>query len=202
MQMLLLLITCLPCCLLHLLPLLLLSVQGKFGGLFASMPGAMVSGLFCVMFGCICAGAANSQQQQRQQQQQQQRQHALLAPEGLPAIVCCTTQLDLQATATAVAGLLPAQLLLCSNSSLCTASAQRCPCFPLATALLLLLLPLLLLLLLLLLLCSWPCPDAVCGSAQQQEHLHPGLQVGAAWLRQRMHPAVYHTRLKRKGYAA
>lgn len=30
---------------------------GKFGGLFASLPNAMVSGLFCVMFGCICAGA-------------------------------------------------------------------------------------------------------------------------------------------------
>jgi hypothetical protein len=29
---------------------------GKFGGLFASLPNAMVSGLFCVMFGCICAG--------------------------------------------------------------------------------------------------------------------------------------------------
>jgi xanthine/uracil permease len=40
------------------------AVQGKFGGLFASMPGAMVSGLFCVMFGCICAGALNTQQQQ------------------------------------------------------------------------------------------------------------------------------------------
>jgi hypothetical protein len=38
-----------------LLRLLLLS-SGKFGGLFASLPNAMVSGLFCVMFGCICAG--------------------------------------------------------------------------------------------------------------------------------------------------
>lgn len=28
---------------------------GKFGGLFASLPNAMVSGLFCVMFGIICA---------------------------------------------------------------------------------------------------------------------------------------------------
>jgi xanthine/uracil permease len=42
-----------PQLLLLLLPLLL---QGKFGGLFASLPAAMVSGLFCVMFGCICAG--------------------------------------------------------------------------------------------------------------------------------------------------
>lgn len=32
------------------------ALQGKFGGLFASLPNAMVSGLFCVMFGCICAG--------------------------------------------------------------------------------------------------------------------------------------------------
>lgn len=36
--------------------LLLLLSSGKFGGLFASLPNAMVSGLFCVMFGCICAG--------------------------------------------------------------------------------------------------------------------------------------------------
>lgn len=36
--------------------LLLLLSAGKFGGLFASLPAAMVSGLFCVMFGCICAG--------------------------------------------------------------------------------------------------------------------------------------------------
>jgi len=42
-------------------PLLLTSIldselcAGKFGGLFASMPQAMVSGLFCVMFGLIAA---------------------------------------------------------------------------------------------------------------------------------------------------
>ncbi len=28
---------------------------GKFGGIFASLPQAMVSGLFCVMFGLIAA---------------------------------------------------------------------------------------------------------------------------------------------------
>ena len=28
---------------------------GKFGGLFASLPQAMVSGLFCIMFGLIAA---------------------------------------------------------------------------------------------------------------------------------------------------
>ena len=28
---------------------------GKFGGLFASMPQAMVSGLFCIMFSLISA---------------------------------------------------------------------------------------------------------------------------------------------------
>lgn len=30
-------------------------VAGKFGGIFASLPQAMVSGLFCVMFGLIAA---------------------------------------------------------------------------------------------------------------------------------------------------
>lgn len=34
---------------------IIMGLIGKFGGLFASLPGAMVSGLFCVMFGCICA---------------------------------------------------------------------------------------------------------------------------------------------------
>ncbi|KAK9829197.1 hypothetical protein WJX72_004442 [[Myrmecia] bisecta] len=34
---------------------IVVSLIGKFGGLFASMPQAMVSGLFCVMFGLIAA---------------------------------------------------------------------------------------------------------------------------------------------------
>jgi nucleobase transporter 1/2 len=32
-----------------------MSAAGKFGGIFASLPQAMVSGLFCVMFGLIAA---------------------------------------------------------------------------------------------------------------------------------------------------
>ena len=32
-----------------------LAVFGKFGGLFASMPNAIVSGLLCAMFGLIAA---------------------------------------------------------------------------------------------------------------------------------------------------
>lgn len=35
--------------------IMIVAVIGKFGGLFASMPQAMVSGLFCVMFGIIAA---------------------------------------------------------------------------------------------------------------------------------------------------
>ncbi|KAF8056380.1 NAT1 [Scenedesmus sp. PABB004] len=34
---------------------IIMGLIGKFGGMFASLPSAMVSGLFCVMFGCICA---------------------------------------------------------------------------------------------------------------------------------------------------
>eukprot|EP00878_Enallax_costatus_P011584 GHUV01012092.1.p1 GENE.GHUV01012092.1~~GHUV01012092.1.p1 ORF type:complete len:539 (+),score=86.91 GHUV01012092.1:909-2525(+) len=34
---------------------IIMGLIGKFGGLFASLPNAMVSGLFCVMFGIICA---------------------------------------------------------------------------------------------------------------------------------------------------
>ena len=35
--------------------MLVLGVGGKFGALFASIPGAIVSGLFCTMFGLIAA---------------------------------------------------------------------------------------------------------------------------------------------------
>jgi solute carrier family 23 (nucleobase transporter), member 1 len=42
--------------------MLLLAVFGKFGALFASIPGAILSGLFCCMFGLIVAvGISNLQ---------------------------------------------------------------------------------------------------------------------------------------------
>ncbi|KAF6262263.1 permease family-domain-containing protein [Scenedesmus sp. NREL 46B-D3] len=42
---------------------IIMGLIGKFGGLFASLPNAMVSGLFCVMFGCICAAVGLAQMQ-------------------------------------------------------------------------------------------------------------------------------------------
>lgn len=36
--------------------MILLGLIGKFGGLFASLPSPMISGLFCIVFGLIAAG--------------------------------------------------------------------------------------------------------------------------------------------------
>lgn len=38
--------------------MMLVALIGKFGGLFASLPSPLISGLFCIMFGLIAAGAA------------------------------------------------------------------------------------------------------------------------------------------------
>ncbi len=46
--------------------MLLLAVLGKFGGLFASLPFAIISGLFCCVFGIIASVGASTARPQPQ----------------------------------------------------------------------------------------------------------------------------------------
>ncbi len=38
--------------------MIILGLVGKFGGLFASLPGPLISGLFCIVLGLISAGGS------------------------------------------------------------------------------------------------------------------------------------------------
>ena len=77
--------------------MLLLAVLGKFGALFASLPGAVVAGLFCCVFGLIAAvraregGRGREREREGEGASEEERKRgkgsARPAPPALPAAV-------------------------------------------------------------------------------------------------------------------